>query len=116
MKNRYDKWVGAGLKAHPEQHQSTGKQGRTKQSTEHNLLRRLCDKRKEVLRFVDGLSVLFDNNQADRDLRTIKIRQKVSGCFRSTQGAERFRMVSSYISTIRKQGLSLLDTSRAAYA
>ena len=111
-----DKWICAGLKAHPEQLQSTGKRGRIKQSTEHNLLRRLRDKSEEVLRFVDDLNVPFDNNQAERDLRMIKVQQKVSGCFRSTQGAERFCVISSYISTIRKQGLNLLESIKTAFA
>jgi transposase len=53
---------------------------------------------------MDDLSVLFDNNQAGRDLRMIKVQQKVSGCFRSTQGAERFCVVSSYISPSASKG------------
>ncbi len=116
LKRRYDKWVRTGLKAHPEQLRSTGKRGRIKQSTEHNLLRRLRDKREEVLRFVDDLSVPFDNNQAERDLRMIKVQQKVSGCFRSVRGAERFCIISSYISTVRKQGMDLLESIKAAFA
>jgi transposase len=87
-----------------------------KSCAEHNLLRRLRDKRDEVLRFVDDLSVPFDNNQGERDLRMIKVQQKVSGCFRSTQGAERFFVISSYISTVRKQGLNLLESIKAAFA
>jgi transposase len=116
LKKRYDKWARAGLKAHPEQLRSAGKRGRIKQSTEYNLLRRLRDKRDEVLRFVDDLSVPFDNNQAERDLRMIKVQQKVSGGFRSTGGAERFCIISSYISTIRKQGMNLLESIKAAFA
>ena len=115
LKQRYDKWVRAGLKAHPEQLRSTGKRGRIKQSTERNLLRRLRDKRGEVLRFVDDLSVPFDNNQAERDLRMIKVQQKVSGCFRSIRGAERFCIISSYISTIRKHGLDLMLSIKTAF-
>ena len=115
LKDRYDKWVCAGLEAHPEARPPNGKRGRVKQSTEHNLLRRLRDKREEVLRFVDDLSVPFDNNQAERDLRMIKVQQKVSGCFRSTAGAERFCAISSYISTIRKQGLNLMESIKAAF-
>lgn len=114
LKRRYDKWVHVGLKAHPEQLKSTGKRGRIKQSTEHNLLRRLHDKRDEVLCFVDDLGVPFDNNQAERDLRMIKVQQKVSGCFRSIRGAERFCVISSYISTIRKQGMDLMESIKAA--
>ncbi len=115
LKHRYDKWVRAGLKAHPEQLKPTGKRGRIKQSTEHNLLRRLRDKREEVLRFMDDLAVPFDNNQAERDLRMIKVQQKVSGCFRSTQGAERFCIISSYISTVRKQGMNLMEAIKCAF-
>lgn len=116
LRSSYDKWVRAGLKAHPEQLRSTGKRGRIKQSTEHNLLRRLRDKQEEVLRFMDDLRVPFDNNQAERDLRMIKVQQKVSGCFRSTQGAERFCVISSYISTIRKQGMDLIGSIKSAIA
>jgi len=115
LKKSYDKWVRAGLKAHPEQLKSSGKRGRIKQSVEYNLLRRLRDKREEVLRFVDDLSVPFDNNQAERDLRMIKVQQKVSGCFRSIPGAKRFCIISSYISTVRKQGLNLMESIKAAF-
>lgn len=115
LENRYDKWVKAGLKAHPEQIKSTGKRGRVKQSKETNLLRRLRDKREEVLRFLHDLDVPFDNNQAERDLRMIKVQQKVSGCFRSEAGAQRFCIISSYISTIRKQGLNLIDSIKTAF-
>jgi transposase len=116
LENRYQKWVRAGLEKHPEQLRPTGKRGRIKQSTEHNLLRRLLDKREEVLQFVADLGVPFDNNQAERDLRMIKVQQKVSGCFRSVGGAERFCIISSYISTVRKQGNNLMDSIKAAFA
>lgn len=111
----YDRWVDIGLKAHPERHQPSGKRGRIKQSVETNLLRRLRDKREEVLRFMNDLQVPFDNNQAERDLRMIKVQQKVSGCFRSEEGAKRFCLISSYISTVRKQGLNLMDSIKAAF-
>ena len=114
----YDNWVGIGLQAHPEQQKppgKSGKRGRVKQSVETNLLRRLRDKRDEVLRFGNDLEVPFDNNQAERDLRMIKVQQKVSGCFRSEAGAKRFCVISSYISTIRKQSLNLMESLKAAY-
>lgn len=116
LENEYDKWVSAGLKAHPEETCGSGRRGRVRQSAETNLLRRLRDKRDEVLRFLHDLEVPFDNNQAERDLRMIKVQQKVSGCFRSISGAERFCVMSSYISTVRKQGRDLMAAIKAAFA
>ena len=113
LQARYDKWVKAELEAHPEKTKPTGKRGRVGQSKETNLLRRLRDKREEVLRFMNDLRVPFDNNQAERDLRTIKVQQKVSGCFRSEEGARRFCEISSYISTVRKQGINLMNSINA---
>jgi transposase len=112
----YDKWVKLGLKEHPEKTRPEGKRGRVGQSKETNLLRRLRDKREEVLHFSNDLSVPFDNNQAERDLRMIKVQQKVSGCFRSKEGAKRFCAISSFISTIRKQGRNVIETIKAAFA
>lgn len=111
----YDQWVKIGLEAHPEQIKPEGKRGRAKQSPETNFLRRLRDKREEVLLFLNDLNVPFDNNQAERDLRMIKVQQKVSGCFRSEEGARRFCVVSSCISTIRKQGLNLMETLKSVF-
>ncbi len=118
LQKPYDDWFCSGLAAHPEQHKplgKTGQRGRLKQSPATNLLRRLRDKREEVLRFMNDLTVPFDNNQAERDLRMIKVQQKVSGCFRSEEGAQRFCVISSYISTIRKQGLNLIDSLKTAF-
>ena len=116
LESKYNKRVKAGLRAHPENTRPTGRRGRIAQSKETNLLRRLRDKKGEVLRFLRELDVPFDNNQAERDLRMIKVQQKVSGCFRSTAGAQRFCVISSYISTIRKQGLNLMDSIKSAFA
>lgn len=117
LTGNYDRWVAEGLASHPEGIRVAGRRGgRVKQSPERNLLLRLRDKREEVLRFAHDLSVPFDNNLAERDLRMIKVQQKVSGCFRSTQGAATFCAVRSYLSTARKQGLNLMDSIKAAFA
>jgi transposase len=68
----------------------------------------LQQKRDQILRFMTDLSVPFDNNGSERDLRMIKLQQKISGCFRTEDGARHFCRVRSYLLTARKQGYSLL--------
>jgi transposase len=72
------------------------------------LVNRLRRRRDEVLRFMTDLAVPFTNNGSERDLRMIKVQQKISGCFRTSDGARNFCRVRSYLSTARKQGYSLL--------
>jgi transposase len=91
------------------------KRGRIKQTSAQNLLHRLSRYQSEVLRFMSDWSVPFDNNLAERDLRMVKVRQKVSGCFRSAQGAAQFCRVRGVISTLRKQGYSLLAALQSIF-
>jgi transposase len=72
------------------------------------LVERLAEKREEVLRFMTNLKVPFDNNGSERDLRMIKLQQKIGGCFRTIKGAEAFCRIRSYLSTARKQGHGML--------
>jgi transposase len=105
----YDRLITEGLKAPPASDVPDGiqKQGR-------NLLLRLGRRKEEVLRFVTDFSVPFDNNQAERDLRMIKLQQKTSGCFRTQEGARRFCRLRSYLSTAKKQGRGVLSALEGA--
>jgi transposase len=116
IKRRYDAIVKQGLALHEAQPplaraKSKGKsRGRAPRRTGHNLLARLEHRREDVLRFLDDPSVPFTNNQAEGDVRMMKVKQKISGGFRSKDGAEDFAAIRSVISTARKQGWNILQT------
>ncbi|WP_371859665.1 IS66 family transposase [Tengunoibacter tsumagoiensis] len=88
---------------------------RPKQHVALNLLDRLCQQEEAVLAFLSDFAVPFDNSQAERDVRMIKVQQKVSGCFRSIAGAHAFFRVRSYLSTMRKQGQSLFAALESTF-
>jgi transposase len=81
-----------------------------------NLLDRSWTYEHEVLLFLDDFAVPFDNNQAERDLRMVKVQQKVSGTFCSDAGADAFCRIRSVCSTWRKQARSVLDALTYAFA
>ena len=74
------------------------------------LLERLRSKYREYLGFMYDYKLEFTNNQAERDIRMIKLRQKISGCFRNAEYAKYFVKIRGFISTMKKQGLNLLDS------
>ena len=88
----------------------TGKRGRRKHRIGHNLALRLQKQKEGCLRFLTGTRTPFTNNEAERDLRMAKLRQKISGGFRSEHGARDFAILRSVIATARKQGWNVLDT------
>ncbi len=87
--------------------------GRTPRRVGHNLVLRLSTRKPDVLRFLSDPTVPFTNNLAERDARMMKLRQKISGGFRSAQGAEDFGIIRSVLSTARKQGWNILQTLTA---
>jgi transposase len=103
----YDDLVAEGLSINPEQKKPAGKRGKAKQSKARNLLLRLQTYKDAYLRFASDFTVPFDNNQAERDFRLAKVKQKVSGSFRSSFGGQNFALIQSFLGTIRKHHISL---------
>lgn len=117
IKRRYGVIVEEGLAFHAKQAPLAGKnaasegktRGRAPRRVGHNLLARLDARREDVLRFLDDPEVPFTNNEAERDGRMMKVKQKISGGFRSLAGAEDFAIIRSVVTTARKQGWNILQ-------
>lgn len=92
-----------------------GKRGCQKKSKSRNLLERLRDFEKDALRFMSVAIVPFTNNQAENDLRMTKVQQKISGCFRSMEGARIFCRIRSFLATCRKNNVSPTDALRGLF-
>lgn len=106
FEKEFDRILAQGEQLNPPP-QKEKKRGRPKQSPARNLLDRLRNHRDAVLAFLIHPAIPFDNNQAERDIRSIKVQQKISGSFRSAYGADNFLRVKSVISTLKKQGKSV---------
>jgi hypothetical protein len=111
---RYRDLIDQGWAAHPPP-PPTGKPGRPKLGVAGSLLRRLDLYQDDVLRFATDFTVPFDNNQAERDIRMIRLQQKISTSWRSEHGIDAFLTVRSYLSTARKRGHGALDVLRSLF-
>ena len=112
---RYDALLEAGLKMNPPP-EPTGKRGRPARGKAGNLVDRLREHKEAALAFMEDFAIPFDNNQAERDIRMVKVKEKISGCFRTMSGADRFCRIRGYISTLRKQGIPILSALGQAMA
>ena len=98
---RYDEIIQQVYEENPLPESTSKKRGRKKKTKVLNLVGRLENYKESVCLFIKNLSILFDNNQAERDLRMIKVKTKVSGCFRSEEGAQEYLTIMSYIGTVQ---------------
>jgi transposase len=112
---RYEELLATGLAANPPPQRRAGQRGRVKQSPARNLLERLWMQQEEVLAFLDDFTVPFDNNQAEQDLRMLKVQQKIAGSFRADSGSEAFTRIRGYLSSMRKQGVALLAALQTVF-
>lgn len=106
---QYDQIIQQGFDANPFTPPKKKKRGRVAKTKPLNLLERMKDFKEDIIRFLSDFDVPFDNNFSERDIRMMKLKQKISGCFRSKKGAQYFARIRSYIMTARKQGVNVFD-------
>jgi transposase len=115
FEQRYEAILAQGFDANPPPAPlQSAKRGRVAQSPAKNLLDRLRRYKTETLAFMYDFRIPFDNNLAERDLRMMKVQQKISGSFRTQQGADAFCVIRSYLSTVRKQGGNVIQAIHQA--
>ena len=110
----YDAIIKTAYEENPLPEAPAKKRGRKKKSKVLNLICRLENYKESVCLFIKNLCVPFDNNQAERDLRMVKVKTKVSGCFRSEEGAQEYLTIMSYIGSARKHGINAFKAIREA--
>jgi transposase len=110
----YDQVIKQGLEENPLPEKTKKKRGRIKKGKVLALIERLEKYKESVCLFINNFDVPFDNNQAERDVRMIKTKTKVSGCFRSLLGAQNYLRIMSYVGTVKKHGISAYEAIRQA--
>ena len=116
LEERFNSIIIKGIEENPPSlnPEKKGTRGASPKTKSRNLLDRFIEYKEQILRFLTDLKVQFENNQAERDIRMMKIQQKISGTFRVIQGAEAFCRIRAYISTSKKNGLPILESILAA--
>jgi transposase len=119
FEQRYEEILNAGYRVNPRPPPPMEKKpkprGRPAQTPSLNLLDRLRDFKPQTLAFMADFRVPFDNNQAERDVRMVKVKQKVSGGFRTLEGARDFARIRGYLSTARKNAVNVFGAIRDAF-
>lgn len=113
VKSLYDRIIADGLQFHRTQHPPIP--GKRRKRIGHNLLIRLQKFKDNVLKFLENRDVPFTNNQAEQDVRMMKVKQKISGSFRTLPGAENFALIRGFISTNRKQSINVFNSIVSCY-
>jgi transposase len=111
---KYDDLMKVGLRMHPIPKKQKGKRGVAKKSKTQNMLERFINYKEQILTFAKNFLIPFGNNLAEQAIRMMKVKQKVSGCFRSKQGAKDFADIRSYIATAKKQGIPIMQALNGA--
>jgi transposase len=111
---KYDDLVSEGIRLHPVAAKQEGKRGVVKKTKTQNMIARFGEHKDQILAFANNFLIPFGNNIAEQAIRMMKVKQKISGCFRSGQGAQDFANIRSYISTMKKQGISIMQALAAA--
>ncbi len=115
FETRYDEILKAGIEEDYAKNIELYSQKKVKRSVSLNFLNRLSGYRPKILAFMYDFNIPFDNNLAEHELRMVKVKQKISGTFRSSAGAKAFTRIRGYIPTVRKQSENGLDWLKSIF-
>ncbi len=109
LETKYDTLITEEYKQNPFPIKEKGRRGKVKKTKSQNMLERFKNHKENIVRFMKDFTVPFGNNVAEQAMRMMKLKQKISGCFRSEEGAASFAIARSYIDTMRKQNFDIMD-------